>query len=87
MLVWLRSVAHNAPLDQRRRDSRMGYVDPAQADAQQDVYRADPCAEALGIPIGMVMSHVSGGRVALRVLLDGQGRPDPVHTRRRAIGP
>jgi RNA polymerase sigma-70 factor (ECF subfamily) len=33
MLVWLLSIAHNAFLDQRRRDSRMSYVDPAQADA------------------------------------------------------
>ena len=37
MLVWLLSIAHNAFLDQRRRDSRMRFVDPAQADAQQDL--------------------------------------------------
>ena len=30
------------------------------------------CAEALGIPIGTVMSRVSRGRVALRELLDGK---------------
>lgn len=115
MLVWLLSIAHNAFLDQRRRDSRMSFVDPAQADAQQDATRSDPgadvglridlmaalarlpidqreplllvsveqlsyaeCAEALGIPIGTVMSRVSRGRVALRALLDGQVRPEPV---------
>ncbi len=42
MLVWLLSIAHNAFMDQRRRDSRMAFVDPAQADAQQDLQRADP---------------------------------------------
>lgn len=115
MLVWLLSIAHNAFLDQRRRDSRISFVDPAQADAQQDALRADPgadvglridlmaalarlpleqreplllvgveqfsyaeCAEALGIPIGTVMSRVSRGRVALRALLDG---PPDHHTR------
>ena len=32
------------------------------------------CAEALGIPIGTVMSRVSRARVALRALLDGRSR-------------
>jgi len=36
------------------------------------------CAEALGIPIGTVMSRVSRGRVALRVLLEGPSRADTV---------
>lgn len=122
MLVWLLSIAHNAFLDQRRRDSRMSLVDPAQAEAQQDAIRSDPgadmglridlmaalarlpidqreplllvsveqfsyaeCAEALGIPIGTVMSRVSRGRVALRELLDGRARPDSVRTLRRVI--
>ncbi|HOB94905.1 MAG TPA: sigma-70 family RNA polymerase sigma factor [Aquabacterium sp.] len=125
MLVWLLSIAHNAFLDQRRRDSRMSFVDPAQADAQQDLVRSDPgadvglridlmaalarlpldqreplllvsveqfsyaeCAEALGIPIGTVMSRVSRGRVALRALLDGQdtsARPEPLRTLRRVV--
>jgi len=120
MLVWLLSIAHNAFLDQRRRDSRLSIVDPAQADAQMDAVRADPgadvglrldllaalgrlppeqrepmllvgveqlsyaeCAEALGIPIGTVMSRVSRGRAALREHLDGRSRPDGVRTLRR----
>jgi RNA polymerase sigma-70 factor, ECF subfamily len=122
MLVWLLSIAHNAFLDQRRRDSRLSVVDPAQADALQDGQRADPgvdvglrldlaaalarlsveqreslllvcveqfsyaeCAEALGIPIGTVMSRVSRARVALRALLEGRGRTDTVRTLRRVI--
>ena len=48
MLVWLLSIAHNAFLDQRRRDARMSFVDPAQANAQQDALRADP-----GVDIGL----------------------------------
>ena len=36
------------------------------------------CAEALGIPIGTVMSRVSRGRSALRTLLDGGGGPPVV---------
>ena len=48
MLVWLLSIAHNAFLDQRRRDSRMSFVDPAQAALQQDLQRADP-----GVDIGL----------------------------------
>ena len=122
LLVWLLSIAHNAFLDQRRRDSRLSIVDPAQADAQQDAHRSDPgadvglrialmaararlpqdqreplllvsveqlsyaeCAEALGIPIGTVMSRVSRGRVALRDILEGRGRPEGVRTLRRVI--
>ena len=42
MLVWLLSIAHNAFLDQRRRDSRLSIVDPAAADAHLDAHRADP---------------------------------------------
>lgn len=110
MVVWLLSIAHNAHLDQRRRDSRLSIVEPAEADARQDALRADPgadvglridlmaalarlpleqreplllvsveqfsyaeCAEALGIPIGTVMSRVSRARAALREHLDGRG--------------
>ncbi len=122
MLVWLLSIAHNAFLDQRRRDSRLSIVDPAQIDAQQDLQRADPgadvglridlvnalarlpveqreplllvsveqfsyaeCAEALGIPIGTVMSRISRGRAALRDSLEGRSRPEGVRPLRRVI--
>ena len=122
MLVWLLSIAHNAFLDQRRRDSRLTVVEPAQADALQDGQRTDPgvdvglrldlaaalarlpleqrealmlvgveqlsyleCAEALGIPIGTVMSRVSRARVALRAHLEGRGRSDTVRALRRVI--
>ena len=94
LLVWLLSIAHNAFMDQRRRDSRLSIIDPALVEAQQDALRSDPgvdvglridllaalarlpldqrvplllvsveqlsyaeCAEALGIPIGTVMSN------------------------------
>jgi RNA polymerase sigma-70 factor (ECF subfamily) len=43
------------------------------------------CAEALGIPIGTVMSRVSRGRAALRDWLEGRGRPEPVRTLRRVV--
>ena len=55
MLVWLLSIAHNAFLDQRRRDSRMRFVDPAQADAQQDLQRADPGAD-VGLRIDLILA-------------------------------
>ena len=48
LLVWLLSIAHNAFLDQRRRDARLSFVDPIQANAQQDALRADP-----GVDIGL----------------------------------
>lgn len=61
MLVWLLSIAHNAFLDQRRRDSRLSFVDPAQATAQQDLQRADP-----GVDIGLRMDLLAAlGRLSL----------------------
>lgn len=42
MLVWLLSIAHNAHMDQRRRERRLEIVDPATLDAQLDRQRADP---------------------------------------------
>ena len=61
MLVWLLSIAHNAFLDQRRRDSRMSFVDPAQATAQQDLQRADP-----GVDIGLRIDLMAAlGRLSL----------------------
>lgn len=122
LLLWLLSIAHNAHQDQRRRDSRLSIVDPAQAQAQQDLQRSDPgpdvglrldllaalarlpleqraalllvsveqfsyaeCAQALGIPIGTVMSRVSRARAALRADLGGEGRPAGAAPLRRVI--
>ena len=118
--MWLLSIAHNAFMDQRRRDSRLSIIDPALVEAHQDALQSDPgvdlglridqlaalgrlpldqrgplllvsveqlsyaeCAEALGIPIGTVMSRVSRGRAALREILDGRSRPDGMTTLRR----
>lgn len=53
MLVWLLSIAHNAHLDQRRRDARLTVVDPAEADARQDAHRADPGAD-VGLRLDLV---------------------------------
>ena len=61
MLVWLLSIAHNAFLDQRRRDARMSFVDPAQATAQQDLQRADP-----GVDVGLRIDLLAAlGRLSL----------------------
>ena len=61
MLVWLLSIAHNAFLDQRRRDARLSFVDPAQATAQQDQLRADP-----GVDIGLRLDLLAAlGRLSL----------------------
>ncbi len=61
MLVWLLSIAHNAFLDQRRRDARMSFVDPAQATAQQDQQRADP-----GVDVGLRIDLLAAlGRLSL----------------------
>jgi len=43
------------------------------------------CADALGIPIGTVMSRVSRARANLRDWLDGRGRPEKVRTLRRVV--
>ena len=42
MLVWLLSIAHNAFLDQYRRDSRLSVMDPAQLTQHQDALHSDP---------------------------------------------
>jgi RNA polymerase sigma-70 factor (ECF subfamily) len=43
------------------------------------------CAEALGIPIGTVMSRVSRARASLREWLEGHGRPEKLRTLRRVV--
>src|SRR5512139_4118148 len=48
LLVWVLSIAHNAHLDQRRRDSRLSVVDPERASADQDARGGDP-----GVDIGL----------------------------------
>jgi RNA polymerase sigma-70 factor, ECF subfamily len=113
ILVWTLSIAHNAHLDERRRQARFNLVEPRDGEPpavdrlvanspdiglrldllaalqRLPVEQREPlllvtieqasyaeCAELLQIPIGTVMSRISRGRSALRVLLDGH----PVHT-------
>ncbi len=45
MVLWLLSIAHNAFLDLRRRESRTTFVDPRSLAAQQDAQGADPGAD------------------------------------------
>ena len=45
IVVWLLSIAHNAFLDLRRRESRFTAVDPQELAARQDALAADPGAD------------------------------------------
>jgi RNA polymerase sigma-70 factor, ECF subfamily len=106
ILLWTVSIAHNAHMDERRRQVRAPTVEAFDGQAelmpsvgvdvglridliaalrQLPLEQREPlllvsleqmsyaeCAEALGIPIGTVMSRVSRGRIALRELLDGK---------------
>ena len=122
IVVWLLSIAHNAFLDLRRRESRMTLVEPEAMQAHLDKLHNDPgadiglridivaaltalspeqreplllvsveqlsyaeCAQALGIPIGTVMSRVSRARAALRETLDERGRGVKPQALRRVI--
>ena len=89
ILVWTISIAHNAYMDDRRRNARSTVVTPheSQPDALHDVADAGSADVGLRIPIGTLMSRISRGRVALRALLDGgTGVPVPaVHTLRRVV--
>src|SRR5215510_4802008 len=48
ILVWVLSIAHNAHLDQRRRDARLSVVDPERASADQDAQGGEP-----GVDVGL----------------------------------
>jgi RNA polymerase sigma-70 factor, ECF subfamily len=48
LLVWVLSIAHNAHMDQRRRDARFTVVEPERASAEQDGLSPDP-----GIDVGL----------------------------------
>jgi RNA polymerase sigma-70 factor, ECF subfamily len=48
IVVWLLSIAHNAHLDMRRKDSRMQIVDPSQLQTAQDHLGGDP-----GVDVGL----------------------------------
>jgi RNA polymerase sigma-70 factor, ECF subfamily len=50
IVVWLLSIAHNAHLDMRRKDSRMQIVDPSQLQTAQDSLGGDP-----GVDVGLRM--------------------------------
>lgn len=82
MLVWLLSIAHNVFLGQRRRDSRMTCIDPAQADAQQDQHRADPGAD-VGLRIDPVLDEPVPAALRQTVLQAGSARAGAHPTWRR----
>jgi RNA polymerase sigma-70 factor (ECF subfamily) len=60
LLVWVMSIAHNAHMDQRRRDARVSVMEPERASAEQDAIGADP-----GVDVGLrldllnALSHLS----------------------------
>lgn len=61
LLVSLLSIAHNAFMDQRRRDSRLSIIDPALVGAQQDALYSDP-----GVDVGLRIDLLAAlGRLPL----------------------
>lgn len=48
LLVWVLSIAHNAHMDQRRRDARVSVVEPERASAEQDAAGAES-----GVDVGL----------------------------------
>ena len=66
MLVWLLSIAHNAHLDLRRRDSRMTVTDPDDLQFAQDKLGGDP-----GTDVGLRLDLLA----ALRRLSPEQREP------------
>ena len=53
LVLWLLSIAHNAFLDQRRREARSTSVDPQGMALQQDAHAADPGAD-IGLRLDLV---------------------------------
>ena len=86
LLVWVLSIAHNAHLDQRRRDARLSpeQREPLLLVSVEQLTYAE-CAEVLRIPVGTVMSRVSRARAVLRQFLDGSVRPAAGGHLRRVI--
>lgn len=66
MLVWLLSIAHNAHLDARRRESRMTVTDPDELQRSQDHQGGDP-----GTDVGLRLDLLA----ALRRLQPEQREP------------
>jgi RNA polymerase sigma-70 factor (ECF subfamily) len=66
MLVWLLSIAHNAHLDARRRDSRVTVTDPGEMQQVQDRQGGDP-----GTDVGLQLDLLA----ALRRLPTEQREP------------
>ncbi|MFO1218536.1 MAG: sigma-70 family RNA polymerase sigma factor [Burkholderiaceae bacterium] len=60
LLVWVLSIAHNAHMDQRRRDARVSVVEPERASAEQDAINADPGVDVgLRLDLLAALSHLS----------------------------
>lgn len=66
MVVWLLSIAHNAFLDSRRRDSRLAITDPDELQRAQDLAGGDP-----GPDVGLRLDL----QAALRRLSPAQREP------------
>ena len=60
LLVWVLSIAHNAHMDQRRRDARVSVMEPERASAEQDAVAADPGVDVgLRLDLLSALSHLS----------------------------
>jgi RNA polymerase sigma-70 factor (ECF subfamily) len=67
-LLDLQAALERLPLEQREVLLLVGLEDMSYAEV----------AQLLAIPPGTVMSRLSRGRERLRLLMEGEGRPDPV---------
>jgi RNA polymerase sigma-70 factor (ECF subfamily) len=60
LLVWVLSIAHNAHMDQRRRDARVSVVEPERASAEQDAAGPDPGVDVgLRLDLMNALAHLS----------------------------